>query len=276
LEISTQADGAQSPRVLVPFPEDPYEAIGKAYLVEINTESKPFEDPVEFKTPESPHAIASPTLLPDSTLPTHHAKDTRSTPSDSTALLSPDHPLTHTTPTLVPSLRRTASFCKRFRSSYESSLSSSSPDLSSQKRSRGTSELVEDHEEGVEEGSDPDSESEDDEGPGIRVESLGLGGDEAVPKGQQQATPIMETAVGKPLGLDSPATTEAEGFLTELGAQVEMQGWLIHDHTVRLGEVSPVLFERSLEHEHERITVTFEAIWRPVLALKAWLSQTDA
>ncbi|GJT43584.1 hypothetical protein Tco_0952299 [Tanacetum coccineum] len=33
-EISTQADGAQSPRVPVPFPEDPYEAIRQAYLVE--------------------------------------------------------------------------------------------------------------------------------------------------------------------------------------------------------------------------------------------------
>ncbi|GJS56832.1 hypothetical protein Tco_0651616 [Tanacetum coccineum] len=28
----------------------------------------------------------------------------------------------------------------------------------------------------------------------------------------------------------SPATAKAEGFLTELGAQVEMQGGLIHDH----------------------------------------------
>ncbi|GKD94211.1 hypothetical protein Tco_1374048, partial [Tanacetum coccineum] len=30
----------------------------------------------------------------------------------------------------------------------------------------------------------------------------------------------------------SPATAEAEGYLIELGAQVEMQGGLIHDHTV--------------------------------------------
>ncbi|GKD87067.1 hypothetical protein Tco_1358221 [Tanacetum coccineum] len=42
----------------------------------------------------------------------------------------------------------------------------------------------------------------------------------------------------------TPATAETEGFLTELGAQVEMQGGLICDHVVRLEELSPALFER--------------------------------
>nr|GEV23029.1 hypothetical protein [Tanacetum cinerariifolium] len=123
-----------------------------------------------------------PTLLPDSTPPTCHAEESkdydtsgaRSTSSDSTAPLLPDHPLTLTSSTLVPLLRRTArmavrvlpamapslstsiaevvamsdsAFCKRFRSSYESSPSSSPPNLPSQKRYRGTSELVKDDEE---------------------------------------------------------------------------------------------------------------------------------
>ncbi|GKE25701.1 hypothetical protein Tco_1441085 [Tanacetum coccineum] len=61
-EISTQAEGAQSLRVPVPFLKDPYEAIRQAYLV-------------ETETPESPHNVASPTPLPDSTPPTRHAKD---------------------------------------------------------------------------------------------------------------------------------------------------------------------------------------------------------
>ncbi|GKD91388.1 hypothetical protein Tco_1366895 [Tanacetum coccineum] len=74
----------------------------------------------------------------------------------------------------------------------------------------------------------------------------------------------------------TPATVETEGFLTELGAQVEMQGGLIHDHAVRLEELSPALFERSLEYEQERVAVTFRAIWRPVLAFEAWAGQTDA
>ncbi|GKA22426.1 hypothetical protein Tco_0708388 [Tanacetum coccineum] len=69
-EISTQADGAQSSRVPVPLPEDPYEAIRQAYLDGTDTESEPFEDPVETETPESPLTIAQPTSLPESTPPT--------------------------------------------------------------------------------------------------------------------------------------------------------------------------------------------------------------
>ncbi|GJZ71308.1 hypothetical protein Tco_0635159 [Tanacetum coccineum] len=66
----------------------------------------------------------------------------------------------------------------------------------------------------------------------------------------------------------TPATVETEGFLTELGAQVEMQRGLIRDY-------ARYRF-RSFEYEHERVSVTFGAIWRPVLALKAWAGQTDA
>nr|GEZ12890.1 hypothetical protein [Tanacetum cinerariifolium] len=161
-EISTQADGAQSPRVPVPFPEDTYEAIRQAYLFEMDIESEPVEDPVETKTPVSPHTVASPTSLPNSTPPTRHVEESedsdtsgaRSTPLDFTESLSPDHPL----PILHPP------WC-----SHKSSPSSSSLDLPSRKHSRGTSELVEDEEEDdeVEENLDSDSESEDtkDEGP---------------------------------------------------------------------------------------------------------------
>ncbi|GJX19365.1 hypothetical protein Tco_0222042 [Tanacetum coccineum] len=179
--------------------------------------------------------------------------------SDFTAPLSPDHPLTNNSPTLLPFLYRTArmavrvppaispglfagiakvatmshsAFCKRFRSSYKTLPSSSPLDLPSQKHSRGTSELVEDDEEEdkededeeVEESSDFDSKSEDeenegpttedegpavgdeglaagDEGPVMIVKSLGLRADEVVPRGQQRAASVMETAVGEPLGL---------------------------------------------------------------------------
>ncbi|GKE43050.1 hypothetical protein Tco_1470334 [Tanacetum coccineum] len=78
---------------------------------------------------------------------------------------------------------------------------------------------------------------------------------------------------------------------------------IIRDHAVRLEELLHALFERydsdigdlftrsravrdeifsqryrfrSLEYEKERVAVTFEAIWRPVLALEAWAGQTDA
>ncbi|GJU06139.1 hypothetical protein Tco_1122569 [Tanacetum coccineum] len=183
LEISTQADGAQSPRVSIPFPEDPYEAI--------------------------------------STPPTHHVEDlvdsnmfcARPTSSDFTAPLLPDHPLTHASPTLVPFLCRSARmairvppamlpglsasiadvvamsdsvFRKRFRSSYESLPSSSPPDLLSRKRYRGMSELVKDDEE-EDEKIEESLNSDRDGGPGMRVESLNLRGDAAVPEGLQLA-----------------------------------------------------------------------------------------
>ncbi|GJV85178.1 hypothetical protein Tco_1525076 [Tanacetum coccineum] len=354
LEISTQADRAQSPRVHVPFPKDPYEAIRQAYLVGTDTESEPFEDPIETEALESPHTITLPTSLPDKKV----------------AAMSD------------------LAFRKRFRSSYESLPSSSPPDLPSWKHYRDTSELVEDDEEEeddkeedeeieeslnsdsvIEDAEDegPTTENEDpaagdeglvagDKGPGMGVESLSLGGDEAVPEGQQRAAPVMETAIGEPLGLGygalrhqeitfgegrmpsvfeptlttwidpkggiayidvpaylppappaqtppspdwssgsliaslapsivpspisspmipltvpspvaSPVMAETKGFLTELGARVEMQRGLIRDHTVRLGKLSPALFERNLKHEQERVAVTFRAIWRPVLAM---------
>ncbi|GKF50062.1 hypothetical protein Tco_0143313 [Tanacetum coccineum] len=208
-EISTQADRAQSPRVPVPFTEDPYEAIP-----ETDTESEPFEDPIETKTPESPHTVASPTsptLLP--------------------FLCRTARMAVHVSPAMSPSLSASIAevaamsnlaFRKRFRSSYESSPSSSPPDLTLRKHSWGTSELVKDdveeEDEEVEESSDSDSEIEDAEdkcptvedegpaagdeglaaryeGPGMRVESLGLGRDEAIPEGQQRAALVITPRV---------------------------------------------------------------------------------
>ncbi|GKA31794.1 hypothetical protein Tco_0718161 [Tanacetum coccineum] len=254
LEISTQADEAQSSRVPVPLLKDPYEAIRQAYLDGTDTESEPFKDPIETETPESPHIVAPPTSLPESTLPT-----------------------------LVPILRRTArmvvrvplamslglsanmagvaamfesAFHQRFRSSYESLSSSSPPDLPSQKRYRGTSELVEDDEEGeedddeedgeIKESLDSDNMSEDveDEGPAVGVENrglddeshslddkshslddeghsvesdrLGLGDEEEdVLESQQRAVPVVGTTMSAPLGLGYGALRLRELALEE-------------------------------------------------------------
>ncbi|GJU91008.1 hypothetical protein Tco_1303431 [Tanacetum coccineum] len=56
------------------------------------------------------------------------------------------------------------------------------------------------------------------------------------------SSPIIPLTV--PYLIATPAAVETEGFLTKLGAQVEMQGELIRDHAVRLEELSPALFER--------------------------------
>ncbi|GKE65235.1 hypothetical protein Tco_1519396, partial [Tanacetum coccineum] len=68
------------------------------------------------------------------------------------------------------------------------------------------------------------------------------------------------------------AAVETEGFLTGLGAQVEMQGGWIRDYAV--GAVREEIFSqryrfRILEYEQERVAVTFREIWRPVLSLEA-------
>nr|GEV33151.1 hypothetical protein [Tanacetum cinerariifolium] len=60
-----------------------------------------------------------------------------------------------------------------------------------------------------------------------------------------------------PSSVATLATANIEGFLTRLGAQVEMQGGLIRDHKVRLGELSLALFDR------------------PVLAFEAWAERVD-
>ncbi|GKF35024.1 hypothetical protein Tco_0108224, partial [Tanacetum coccineum] len=53
------------------------------------------------------------------------------------------------------------------------------------------------------------------------------------------SSPIIPLTIPSPIA--TPTTVEAEGFLTELGAQVEMQRGLIRDHAVRLKELSPAL-----------------------------------
>ncbi|GJX89377.1 hypothetical protein Tco_0341391 [Tanacetum coccineum] len=212
LEISTQADGAQSSRV-------PYEAIRQAYLVETDTKSEPFESPIESETHESPHIVASPTLLPDSSPPACHAEEledsdtsgARSMSSDSTAPLSPDHPHTPTSPTPTPtrasfhrmttrmtvraqpvmspghSARVTeamalldSAFRKRYGSSYETP--SPSPTLLVRKRYRGTPEPIlntdseedEIREEDTNEDGGDESSDVEDEGHGLDSEDHGL------------------------------------------------------------------------------------------------------
>nr|GFA43855.1 hypothetical protein [Tanacetum cinerariifolium] len=56
------------------------------------------------------------------------------------------------------------------------------------------------------------------------------------------SSPMISLTVPSPVA--TPATAETKGFLTELRAQFEMQEGLIRDHTIRLGELSPALFER--------------------------------
>ncbi|GJR50506.1 hypothetical protein Tco_1401027 [Tanacetum coccineum] len=159
-EISTQADGAQSSRVPVPLPEDPYEAIRHAYLDGMDIKSEPFEDPVETETPESPHIVAPPTLLPEST-----------------------------PPTLVPILRKTARMALRVPPAMSLGLSASMVEVAAMSKSAFLEDDEEDDDEEdkeIEESLDFDSVSEDakDEGPTAEDEDL-ASGDEGLAAGDE-------------------------------------------------------------------------------------------
>ncbi|GJS62879.1 hypothetical protein Tco_0677443 [Tanacetum coccineum] len=194
----------------------------QAYLVDTDTESDPEEAPSEI---EECQPLVPRAPLTDEEFEASEPSYTRITTSrslassDSTAPLSPDHPLTqdsptptttrvsfhrrtarmavHTQPTLSPGMPTCiaeaaalspSSLCKRYRSSYETSSSSSPPTLPIRKRYRGTLELVEDTED---ESSDSGTKREEEKG--------------AAPEGQQLAVSVVDTAVDEPLGLGSRA-----------------------------------------------------------------------
>ncbi|GKC86765.1 hypothetical protein Tco_1147414 [Tanacetum coccineum] len=149
-----------------------------AYLDGTDTESEPFEDPIDTETPESPLAIALPVPLSESTPPVLVPILCR------TARMAVRVPHVMSSG-LSASLAEVAAMSesvlrKRFWSSCESSPSVSPPDLPLRKRYRGTSKLVEDSEEEdeeIEESMDSDSDeglTVGVEGPGMNDESYGL------------------------------------------------------------------------------------------------------
>ncbi|GKF41309.1 hypothetical protein Tco_0124651 [Tanacetum coccineum] len=222
-ESSTQADGAQSSRVPVPLPEDPYEAIRQAYL------DNPFEEPTDTETPESPLAIAPPVLVP---ILRRTARMAARVPHAMSLGLS-------TSMAEVAAMSESA-LRKRFWSSCESS----PPDLSLRKRYCGTSELIEGSEEDddeedeeIEESMDSNSVSEDakDEGPttededpaaedkGLTAEVEGPGmddedydlDDETHGRDDEGRALVVGTTVSAPLGIGYGALRHRELALEE-------------------------------------------------------------
>ncbi|GJW05507.1 hypothetical protein Tco_1564363 [Tanacetum coccineum] len=111
-EIISQTVEAQSSRVPTPLPDDPYVEVRQEHLVDTNTESGPVEDlrETEAHTPATVDTESEPKEAPSKTeeFEASEPSDTRitsshsSASSDSTAPLSPDHPLTQTSPTPTP------------------------------------------------------------------------------------------------------------------------------------------------------------------------------
>nr|GFC16220.1 hypothetical protein [Tanacetum cinerariifolium] len=141
---------------------DPYKAIRQAYFDGMDTESEPFEDPIDTETTKSPITIAPPTSLPESTPPTLVPI------LYSTVRMAVRVPLVMSSGLSASMVEVAAmsesTFRKRFRSSYKSFLSLSPPDLPLRKRYQGMSELVEDDDDEnkeIEESLDSNSMSED-------------------------------------------------------------------------------------------------------------------
>ncbi|GKC56765.1 hypothetical protein Tco_1084363, partial [Tanacetum coccineum] len=236
------ANGAQSSRVPVLLPDDPYVVVRQAQLVDTDIESDLEEAPLEV---EESQPLGSRVPLLSEEFEAFEPSGNRTVSSyslvstDSTAPLSPDHPLTHAspipTPTRVLFHRRTArmamhtqltlspsmsariaeaaalslsSFRKRYRSSYETPSPSSSPTLPVRKRYKGTYELILDTDsEGDELGEEDTKKDESNESQGLEGEGLSLEEEEVAPEDQQQAVLasrrfcVVNTVVSEPLGL---------------------------------------------------------------------------
>nr|GFB69852.1 hypothetical protein [Tanacetum cinerariifolium] len=96
-------------------------------------------------------------------------------------------------------------------------------------------------------------------------------------------SPMISLIVPSPIASYVATSTATipidEDQFIEVGAQLELYRSILQDHTQRLDTMPPTLFAKidrdSLENEHERTAMTFGALWRPVLALEAWIGRVD-
>ncbi|GKC08944.1 hypothetical protein Tco_1000554 [Tanacetum coccineum] len=110
------------------------------------------------------------------------------------------------------------------------------------------------------------------------------------------SSPVVPSPIASPVATLTATISVDEDHFLEVGAHLELYGSILHYHTQRLDALPPTLFAdinrdvrelytrsgvvrdeifsqryrfRSLEREQERTAMTFGALWRPVLALKA-------
>ncbi|GKE04995.1 hypothetical protein Tco_1397013 [Tanacetum coccineum] len=204
-----------------------------------------------------------------------------------------------------PSLSPTLPVQKRYRGTSELILdiNSEEDELGEEDTEKDEEDRSSDVDEERERGLDDEGQDLEDEGPSMEEE------EEAAPEGQQQALPVVDTAATKPLGLgykaarrhalesteeiapstyevrqSSRSVPEQEGTArisafrqSTLVTWVDPEdGRIYTDIPTYAPPAAPRYRFRSLEREQKRATVTFSAIWRPVLALEAWAGQTDA
>nr|GEZ06935.1 hypothetical protein [Tanacetum cinerariifolium] len=210
-ETIAQADGAQSSRVLVSLPGNPYVAVRQAQLVDTDTESEPEEAPSkeeELQSLGSRVPLMSKEFEASEPSVTRTDSSHSSASSVSTIPWSPDHPLTHVLPTPTPTRvsfhRRTTRMAVRTQSNLSSCMSA---------RIAGAGALtpfsfwdeVRDEDTKEDESSDADDETKswglDDEGQGLEDEGPNMEEEEAGSEGHQQVVLIVDKAASEPLGL---------------------------------------------------------------------------
>ncbi|GKE72895.1 hypothetical protein Tco_1534936, partial [Tanacetum coccineum] len=116
------------------------------------------------------------------------------------------------------------------------------------------------------------------------------------------SSPIVPSPIASPVATPIATISVKEDQFIEVGAQLELHGSILHDHTHRLKALLPTLVSdidrdvrelytrlgvvrndmfsqrykfRSLKREQERTVMTFGALWRLVPALKAWAGHVD-
>ncbi|GJT43635.1 hypothetical protein Tco_0952350 [Tanacetum coccineum] len=206
-ESSTQADGAQSSRVPVPLPEDPYEAIRQAYLDGTDTETTR----MAIRVPRAMSSGLSAGMAEVAAMfESAFRKRFRSSYESSPSVSPPD----------LPSQKHyhgTSKLVEDSEEDEEIEESMDSDSVSEDAEDEGPTAEDEDpaaEDEGLtagvegpgmdDEGYGLDDESRGIDNEGHSVESDGLGleeEEEAVPRGQQQATLVVGTTMSAPLGL---------------------------------------------------------------------------
>ncbi|GJX22732.1 hypothetical protein Tco_0227177 [Tanacetum coccineum] len=116
------------------------------------------------------------------------------------------------------------------------------------------------------------------------------------------SSPLISLTVPSPVATPTTTIPVNEDQFIEVGAQLELYGSMLQDHTQHSDAMPPTLFAeidrdvrelytrsgavrddifsqryqlRSIEQEQERAVMTFGALWRPVLALETWAGHVD-
>ncbi|GJZ94139.1 hypothetical protein Tco_0666342, partial [Tanacetum coccineum] len=223
-ESITQADGAQSSRVPVLLPDDPYVAVRQTQLVD--TESEPEEAPSEIEELQS---LGSRVPLMGEEFETVEPSGTRtdsshsSALSDSTIPLSPDHPLTHVSPTPIPThasfhhrtLRMTVRVQPAMSPGHSARVTEAMALSDSPFRESEEDELGDEEDESSDADDERERESQslgdedhglDDESQGLEDEGLGLEGEEVVPKDPEDGRVYTDIPAYVPLS--APVQTQ--------------------------------------------------------------------